>query len=113
VSDVKDFVAQFADTLPPPPPPPPPGGGHFALDRVFPNPAVVLPSVVFSLQDGRDARLELVDLLGRVVLRRDLGAPGPGPHQVLLDRSQTPPGVYWLRLFEAGRMASARVVLLR
>jgi hypothetical protein len=73
----------------------------------------VFPSVVFSLRDGASARLELVDLLGRVVQRRDLGAQGPGRHEVVLDRSLTPPGVYWLRLFEADRVASARVVLIR
>ena len=110
-SDVKDFVVQFADTVPPPPPPPP--DGRFALDRVYPNPAAALMSVVFTLQKGTDTRLELLDLLGRVVLRRDLGAPGPGRHEVPLDRSRTQPGIYWLRLFDAGRMASTRVVLLR
>jgi hypothetical protein len=113
-SDVKDFVVQFADTLqPPPPPPPPPVDTRFALLGVSPNPSAVFPSVAFSLRDGTGARLELLDLLGRTVLRRDLGALGPGRHQVPLDRSSVAPGVYWLRLFEAGRMASARVVLLR
>jgi hypothetical protein len=114
-SDVKDFVAEFpdsVDTLPPPPPPPPPPT-DFALTGIFPNPTVAVPYVVFSLESGRDARLELVDLLGRVVFHRDLGSPGPGRHQVLLDRSHTPPGVYWLRLLEANRAATARVVLLR
>jgi hypothetical protein len=108
-------VAEFpdsVDTLPPPPPPPPPPT-DFALTGIFPNPTVAMPYVVFSLESGRDARLELVDLLGRVVFHRDLGSPGPGRHQVLLDRSHTPPGVYWLRLLEANRAATARVVLLR
>jgi hypothetical protein len=114
-SEVKDYVVMHADTsdtLPLPPPPPPPDH-HFALLGVYPNPTAVFPSVVFSLRDGASARLELVDLLGRVVQRRDLGAQGPGRHEVVLDRSLTPPGVYWLRLFEADRVASARVVLIR
>ena len=111
VSDVKDFVAMFADTSDSLPPPPP--DRHFALDGVYPNPTSVLPSVVFTLHGGAAARLELVDLLGRVVVSRDLGAQGPGRHEVVLDRSRTAPGVYWLRLVEADRTASARVVLLR
>ena len=114
ISEVKDYVVQFADTvddtLPPPPPPP---ATQFALEGVFPNPTEDTPYLVFSLQNGHDARIELLDLLGRVVLRSDLGAPGPGRHQVRLDRSRTPPGMYWVRLFEAGRMASAPVVLLK
>ena len=113
VSEVKDYVVQFADTTDTLQPPPPKPATRFALDGVFPNPTEVTPYLVFSLQDGHDARIEMLDLLGRVVLRRDLGAPGPGRHQVPLDRSRTPAGVYWVRLFEAGRMASARVVLLR
>ena len=112
-SEIKDYVVQLADTTDSLPPPPPDPGHHFALDGIYPNPSAVLPSVVFSLQDGAQARLDLVDLLGRVVMRRELGAPGPGRHEVVLDRSRTPPGIYWLRLSEAGRTATARVVLLR
>jgi len=111
-SEVKDFVVQFADTSDSLPPPPLANRG-FALNGVYPNPAATLPAVVFSLPDGAGARLELLDLLGRVVLRHDLGAPGPGRHEVVLDRSRTPPGVYWLRLYDGERMATARVVLLR
>ena len=111
-SDVKDFVAQYADTIDSLPPPPIADRG-FALDGIYPNPSAALPNVVYSLPDGAEARLELVDLLGRVVLRRDLGTPGPGRHEIALDRSRMPPGVYWLRLVRADRVASARVVLLR
>ena len=111
-ADVKAYVVQFADTgdtLPPPPPP----DHRFGLRGIYPNPSSVVPSVVYSLREGVSAELELVDLLGRVVMRRDLGAQGPGEHQVVLDRSSTPPGIYWLRLREAGHVASARVVLLK
>jgi len=86
---------------------------HLTLDGVYPNPAWALPSMVYSLRDGASARLELVDLLGRVVMRRDLGAQGPGQHELMLDRSALPPGVCWLRLLDASHVASARIVLLR
>jgi len=108
-SEIKDFVVQAG----PPPPPPPPRPPRFALERIYPNPTTSVPAVVYTLEDGAAARIEMVDLLGRVVLRRDLTGEGPGQHQLLLDRSRTPPGVYWLRLFEAGREAQAKVVLLR
>ena len=112
VTDVKPFVVRFADTSDSLPPPPPPAR-NFALLGVHPNPSPVLPSVVYSLDGAANVRLELVDLLGRVVMRRDLGGQGPGQHEVALDRARMPAGVYWLRLVQANRVASARVVLIR
>jgi hypothetical protein len=106
-SDITDYVVELKDT-----PPVPPHLG-FGLKGVYPNPAASVPSVEFTLERGGNARIELLDLLGRVVQRHDLGAAGPGRHEFLLDRSHTPPGVYWLRLFEAGHSATAKVVLLQ
>ncbi|HXJ67889.1 MAG TPA: T9SS type A sorting domain-containing protein [Verrucomicrobiae bacterium] len=112
VADVKAYVAQFADTAEDTVPKPP-IDHRFGLRGIYPNPTSVVPSVVYSLREGASAELVLVDLLGRVVLRRELGAQGPGEHEVVLDRSPVPAGIYWLRLREAGHVASARIVVLK
>ena len=112
VADVKAYVVQFADTAEDTVPKPP-IDHRFGLRRIYPNPTSVVPSVVYSLREGAGAELVLVDLLGRVVLRRELGAQGPGEHEVVLDRSRVPAGIYWLRLREAGHVASARIVVLK
>ena len=112
VADVKAYVAQFADTADDTVPKPP-IDHRFGLRGIYPNPTSVVPSVVYSLREGASAELVLVDLLGRVVLRRELGAQGPGEHEVVLDRSRVPAGIYWLRLREAGHVASARIVVLK
>jgi len=112
-SDVKAYVVQFADTAEDTVPKPPPIDNRFGLRGIFPNPTSAVPSVVYSLREGASAELVIVDLLGRVVLRRELGAQGPGEHEVVLDRSRLPAGIYWLRLREAGHVASARIVLLK
>jgi hypothetical protein len=47
-----------------------PGAAELAIDGVHPNPASVPPRVDFRLTDGRPARLELIDVAGRIRLRR-------------------------------------------
>ncbi len=84
------------------------------LERVYPNPAVSSLGISYSLGGWAPARLELVDVTGRQVLGRDLGSPGPGHHEARLGAgSSPPPGVYWLRLSQAGQSAATRVVFVR
>jgi hypothetical protein len=44
---------------------------------------------------------------------RSVGALGPGRHQVRLDERSLDPGVYWVRLSQAGRMASTKASVVR
>ena len=90
------------------------GVPRLALERIAPNPAGALPGVVFSLVGWAPASLELVDLAGRAVLRRELGPLGPGRHEMSLGREPTPaPGLYWLRLTQAGQSVASRVAIVR
>ncbi len=84
-----------------------------ALERISPNPATALPAIQFTLASWAPARLALVDVAGRLVLSRDLGSPGPGRHEARLGRgAPAAPGVYWLRLSQAGRSVTAKVTLV-
>lgn len=84
----------------------------FALDRVHPNPVVGRFTVSFTLPTAEPARLELLDLAGRRVLSRDVGWFGVGRHHVDLGNARGfRSGIYFLRLTQAGRSATARVVL--
>ena len=56
----------------------------------------------------------MLDVAGRRLLERALGAPGPGRHEESLDGSvPVPPGVYLVRVSQAGRSASRKLVILR
>ena len=92
--------------LPPPPPP-----RFLALDPVRPNPAGSSFSVGCWLTGRGTARLDLVDVAGRLLRRIDLGQPGAG-HYVASIRmpGSLSAGLYWLRLEEAGRTVFGRVV---
>jgi len=85
----------------------------FALDGFRPNPAVGLPIVSLTLVKSEPARLEVFDLRGRLVLRRDLSGLGAGRHTVSLDGVRLSPGVYVLRLTQGDQVVRVRGVVLK
>lgn len=86
---------------------------EFALAGFAPNPASGVPFVSLSLAETGSARLEVFELRGRLVARRDLSSLGPGHHRVTLDGgAKLAPGVYWLRLTQGLHMAQVRGVVL-
>ena len=92
----------------------PPGSHGLELARVRPNPTASLPWVEYSLASWAPARLDVVDIAGRVVMRRDLGSPGPGSHVASLGDGREPaPGLYWLRLLQGTVRATSPVVFVR
>ena len=82
----------------------------FGFDRVGPNPATGEVTLSYSLEGWEPATLELLDPAGRRVLRRNLGAPGPGRRIAQFRRDEfRSPGVYFVRLLQSGRSAVAKV----
>jgi hypothetical protein len=89
----------------------PPGGPlSFALAPVHPNPVVGRFLVSLSLIEGAPARLDLLDVAGRRRASRSFEAAGPQTVD-LGGASDFAPGVYFLRLTQAGRMLTQRVVI--
>jgi hypothetical protein len=93
----------------------PMGGADFALRGAWPNPAGGRLSIAFALPTGAPATLELIDLLGRRVLSREVGGLGPGSHVVDLSRdaANLHAGVYAVRLTQAGWSLTTKIVLMR
>jgi hypothetical protein len=89
-------------------------GFALALAGSRPNPAITGLDVAFTLGDGSPATLELLDLAGRSVRRRDVGALGAGPHLVDLKGAEPlKPGFYVVRLRQSGRALTKRVTFVR
>jgi hypothetical protein len=90
-----------------------PGSGlEFALQPVTPNPLVDRFTASFVLPVSGPARLDLHDLSGRQLLAREVGSLGPGRHQLDLGSGRDmAPGMYFLRLSQAGRVQSRRVMV--
>ena len=91
----------------------PPAVAMMSLRGATPNPASAGRFVVrFTLRDGSAARLDLIDIAGRVVRTRDVGAMGPGSHALDLGAGEAlRPGVYFIRLRQAGQELRTRAAV--
>ena len=85
----------------------------FALEPVSPNPAQGALTVRFSLSDGDDARLELLDIAGRRTLVRQVGSLGTGSHALRIGEGRAfATGIYLVRLQQGSNTRVMRVAML-
>jgi hypothetical protein len=82
------------------------------IESVYPTPSTGALWVCFALPLDAPASLELVDVAGRRLWRREL-APAAGRHVARLGERPLPGGIYFVRLAQAGRHVVARAVVLR
>jgi hypothetical protein len=89
------------------------GGASLVIERLAPNPSDGAFHVAFRRPGVAPARIDVLDLAGRRVAGVDLGQEY-GPRGVVdLSRARLAPGVYVVRLVEAGRSVSAKAVVFR
>jgi hypothetical protein len=87
---------------------------RLALGGLRPNPASSELNVAFTLGQSAPASLEVLDLGGRRIVSRDVGGMGPGRHVLRLWETRAlSPGVYWIRLQQAGQSAVTKGVITR
>ncbi|OGU10466.1 MAG: hypothetical protein A2W29_04550 [Gemmatimonadetes bacterium RBG_16_66_8] len=87
----------------------------FRLEPVRPNPTTGQNIVVhFVLPSAAPARLEMVDVAGRIVSTQEVGALGAGPHAVNLEGARRlRPGMYLVRLSQGVVRKTTRAVIIR
>ena len=84
------------------------------LLRAVPNPSAGAMRVAFTLREREVVALELYDLAGRRLARRELGVLGHGEHEERLNETAgLPAGLYMLRLVRPRETLIARVVHVR
>jgi hypothetical protein len=89
---------------------------RLALLGVAPNPVRSGTQLVarLSLAAGTNARIEVLDVAGRVMMQRDLSSLGPGVHETRLDWARSPAaGTYWVRVTQGGQSVSTKVAVLQ
>jgi hypothetical protein len=95
------------------------GGGEApsvasAITSAYPNPFADRFEVAFGLEAPGEVSLEVFDLLGREVMRSDLGARIAGNQSAELDGGALPSGVYVVRLTVDGApVGTHRVIRMR
>jgi hypothetical protein len=92
---------------------PAPRSTSFALLAPWPNPVRDALVAGFVLPDASPARLELMDVAGRRIESREVGALGVGRHTVTLATGSLRPGIYLLRLAGSRGVRFARVAIVR
>jgi hypothetical protein len=91
-----------------------PAATPLTLEGLRPNPAAGELRVWFTLPSAELASLELLDVTGRRLAQREVGALGAGGHLLRLEEARSlVPGIYWLRLRQGGRTLLARGVVVR
>ena len=88
---------------------------RFALKGATPNPSPrATLGVRYSLEAATaTARIELYDLQGRCVSSHDVTSAGPGEHLLQMREARLlDTGIYWLRLSQGAKQATARIVLV-
>ena len=90
-----------------------PEAPSFALHSIRPIPSGPRVMVEFSLPDSRPAVLEVLDLGGRRIFEREVGALGRGEHVFEVSSPLPAPGIYWVRLTRGVESAVVRTCSLR
>jgi immune inhibitor A len=86
---------------------------NFQLDQNFPNPFNPSTRIQFNMSLAGQARLEIFDLLGRIVETVYNGELASGEHRITWDASGQPSGVYFYRLTTSRGIATRRMILTR
>ncbi len=114
--DIKDYVVALpttglvgTDSIAPPAIP----TVALAIEPARPTPAVSRFVIDYVLGVDERVQLEMIDAAGRRIEERDLGRPGIGRHEVLIDRAQgLGAGVYWVKFHAGVREAVGKVIFL-
>jgi FG-GAP-like repeat len=80
--------------------------------RVMPNPAVGHFSVAIELPEAGRARLDLLDVQGRLIETRDLGSSGGRQQMSIGSQSRLRPGVYLIRVTCGDRAVTTRACIV-
>ena len=79
-----------------------------------PNPSSGKPQIRFTLTSSRPAKLQLLDIAGRLLMTREIQAPTPGNHQLTVTTPHgLEPGVYFISVRQDGKVVTRRGVVVR
>jgi len=79
--------------------------------KVSPNPATGPIAISFRFPSAEPAQLEMFNVLGQRVLSRNVEPSELGTGRLIEDTRNHPSGLYYLRVTQAGRSASTRLVV--
>lgn len=85
----------------------------FHLSQNLPNPAAGQTRIFYQLNHASDIVLTLTDPAGRTLRTLDAGNKEAGRHDISLDCSQLPAGVYYYTLRAGGQQSTRKLVITK
>jgi hypothetical protein len=80
---------------------------------IYPNPVLNTTTLNYNLPSPSPITITLHDILGREVLRRELGIQAEGEHEETLDVSEVPIGSYIVKISTNGENFTSRISVVR
>ena len=84
---------------------------NFELSDIYPNPANSLAQLNVRLQDNAGVSVNLVNIIGQSVQMFNYGLMNAGDHQIRLDVSGIPAGLYYCNVMVNGQSATRKIVI--
>jgi len=91
----------------------PPLPDRLSLSTIYPNPFNSTAEIEYSLPVRSQAKLLLLDLQGRELLRLSDGMVEAGTHRLTLEAGQLPAGTYLIRLRAGSEIKLAKAVVVK
>jgi len=83
----------------------------FNMEEAFPNPSTNQTLIQYSLTSDAPVTFTLTDIAGRVIEQRSMNLVQAGSHQIRLNTSQLPSGVYLYTLSSNGHTETKRLMV--
>lgn len=85
----------------------------FSLSQNYPNPFNPVTLITFDIAEKSDAKLEVTDILGKIVKVLHQGIVDAGSYKTEFDGSDLPSGIYFYRLSAGENILTKKMMLIR
>ncbi len=81
------------------------------LNGVYPNPFSTTAGLLFTLRNPASVQIRIYNVLGEMVYADDRGSLSAGQHQVVIDASSLPAGIYQLNMVANGNSLTKKITI--
>lgn len=80
---------------------------------IYPNPATDNATVKFGLNETSNLKLVVTNLLGQIVMEKELGNYAPGQFETSINLNQLPATVYKVSLYSGNNVQTQKLSVVR
>jgi 1,4-alpha-glucan branching enzyme len=87
--------------------------GNFRITKLYPNPFNATVRINLDLPESTPLRINIYNIQGKMVYEDMHTETSPGGYTLILTMDNLPSGVYFLRVFQSGKIATQKMVLMK